>query len=122
MNQQLLLLTGPTLGVLALFLFAIPCLRPKALTKGIGWICVSMFIPFGIAYYSNSYNILLLALLIKPITALIGIAISLGYFALCRNRHFPVITIASSILIFVGGFIDLYAVYVLGPGFDGGHC
>ena len=122
MNEQLLIFAGPAFALLTLLLFAIPSVRPKTLRGWIGWIAIVMLIPIGIAYATHSMGLGILAFVVRPIAALVGAALSVGYFMICRDRRFPAITALPSVLMLLGAASDLWSVYVLGPLIGGGGC
>ena len=122
MHEQLLIFAGPGFALLTLLLFAVPSIRPMALRGLIGWIAVAMLIPIGIAYATHSINLGTLAFVVRPIVAIAGVTLSVGYFMICRDRRFPTITALPSVLMLFGAVTDLYSVYILGPLIGGGGC
>lgn len=122
MTETQLLLAGPAFALLALLLFAIPSVRPRAFTRGIGWLGACMLFPMVIGYTFHSYGLITLAFALKPITAIFGAALFIGYVVIWRSKRLPVITSLPSVVLLCGSVADVFAVYRLGNGWGGASC
>jgi hypothetical protein len=126
MSQIQLLLTGPAFAVLALILFMVPDLRPRMYTRAIGCLggcmCVPMIAAMVIGFLSGSYGFAMLALIIKPITALLGITLFIGYLTMWRSKRFPAMTLLPSVIILLASGADIHAFRMLAHGIGGGDC
>lgn len=122
MTDTQLLLAGPAFALLALLLFSIPGVRPRAFTRGIGWLGASMLFPMVIGYVSHSYDLITIAFALKPIAAMVSAALFLGYVVMWRSKRLPLITSLPSVVLLCGSVADVLAVCRLGSGWGGASC
>jgi hypothetical protein len=122
MTDTQLILAGPALALLALLLFSIPSVRPRVLTRGIGWLGACMLLPMAIGYLFQSSGLITLTFLLKPITAPISATLFLGYVVIWRSKRLPLITALPSFLLLCGSIADVLAVSRLGSSWGGASC
>ena len=122
MTNAQLLLAGPAFALLALLLFAIPSVRPKAFALGIGWLGASMLFPMVIGYAFHSYLLVTLAFFLKPIAAIICAGLFVGYVITLGSKRLPLITLLPVIILLGGSVADAFAVYKLSNGWGGASC
>jgi hypothetical protein len=122
MTDTQLLLAGPAFALLALLMFSIPSVRPRAFTCGIGWLGAAMLFPMVIGYVFHSYGLITFAFFLKPIAAMVSAALFPGYLVMLRSKRLPVITSLPSMILLCGSAADAFAVYKLGNGWGGASC
>ncbi|HEX7261239.1 MAG TPA: hypothetical protein VF258_05440 [Luteolibacter sp.] len=70
----------------------------------------------------RSSGFAMLAFSLKPITALFGMVLFIGYLTMWRSKQFPAITLLPSVMILLASAADIYAVQTLGNVMGGAQC
>jgi hypothetical protein len=122
MTDTQLLFAGPAFALLALLLFSIPSLRPKAFSLGIGWLGASMLFPMVIGYAFNSYILVSIAFFLKPIAAIVSVGLFVGYIITWTSKRPPLITFLPLVVLLCGSIADVFAVHKLSNGWGGASC
>ena len=122
MTDAQLLLLGPAFTAIGLILFAIPALRPRILTRTIGWFGACMCVPMVVGVLCNSLGLMTLAFMAKPLTAVLSVMLFFAYVVMCRSKEFPLFTALPSLAMLLGAISDFYAVRQLAGGWGGAYC
>ena len=122
MTENQLLLLGPAFAILALMFFIIPVVRPRVFTCSIGWLGACMWVPMVTGFMFNSFGLISLAFLIKPIAAMLSTTLFFAYVAMCRSKRFPLPTAIPSLMMLLGSIADIHAVRQLANGWGGASC
>lgn len=113
---------GPALALLALLLAWLPATRPRALCRGLCVLGVAMVAPMAIGLAFQSFAVLTIAFVVKPLTAIAGAAMLLGYGAEMIMKRLRVATVLPALLMVAGGVVDLISVSKLWNGWGGASC
>ncbi len=81
-----------------------------------------MLFPMVIGYAFQSYELITLAFVLKPIAAIVSATLFIGYVVMWRSKRLPLITSLPSVILMCGSAADLVAVSRLGSGWGGAYC